>query len=124
MNDAQQTMFFTDKAASKVRVMVAEQAESDDLLLRVYIEGGGCSGFQYGFEFDSAIEEDDTVVENGDVKLLVDPLSIHTSRAALSTTKKTCRGLDLLSITRTQAQHADAVLHSRSRRGNNDSLPG
>ena len=77
MNDTQQTMFFTDKAASKVRVMVAEQAESDDLLLRVYIEGGGCSGFQYGFEFDSAIEEDDTVVENGDVKLLVDPLSIQ-----------------------------------------------
>ena len=64
MNDTQQTMFFTDKAASKVRVMVAEQAESDDLLLRVYIEGSGCSGFQYGFEFDSAIEEDDTVVEN------------------------------------------------------------
>ena len=124
MNDAQQTMFFTDKAASKVRVMVAEQAGSDDLLLRVYIEGGGCSGFQYGFEFDSTIEEDDTVVENGDVKLVVDPLSINTSRVEPSTTKKTCRGLDLLSTTRTRVQRADAVLHSRSRRGNNDSLPG
>ena len=50
---------------------------SSDKGLRIAVEGGGCSGFQYGFEFDSAIEEDDTVVENGDVKLLVDPLSIQ-----------------------------------------------
>ena len=61
MNDAQQTMFFTDKAASKVRVMVAEQAESDDLLLRVYIEGGGCSGFKYNFGFDSKTNRDDII---------------------------------------------------------------
>jgi iron-sulfur cluster insertion protein len=73
---ATDTLFFSDQAAAKVRNMVSDQVDQT-LMLRVYIEGGGCSGFQYGFEFDSAIEEDDTVVENGDVKLVVDPLSIQ-----------------------------------------------
>ncbi len=46
-------------------------------MLRVYIEGGGCSGFQYGFEFEDDLQDDDTVVENNGVKLVVDPLSLQ-----------------------------------------------
>ena len=74
--ESAQTMYFSDQAAAKVRNMVSERG-GDDAMLRVYIEGGGCSGFQYGFEFDDAVEDDDTVVANGDVKLVVDPLSIQ-----------------------------------------------
>jgi iron-sulfur cluster insertion protein len=70
------TLEFSDQAAAKVRAMVSAEGDSN-MLLRVYIEGGGCSGFQYGFEFDSEVEEDDMIVENGDVKLVVDPLSIQ-----------------------------------------------
>ena len=70
------TLEFSDQAAAKVRAMVSDEGDSN-MLLRVYIEGGGCSGFQYGFEFDSEVEEDDMIVENGDVKLVVDPLSIQ-----------------------------------------------
>lgn len=66
----------SDRAAAKVGAMVRDQGDAG-LMLRVYIEGGGCSGFQYGFEFDGNAEEDDTVVTNGDVKLLVDPLSFQ-----------------------------------------------
>lgn len=76
MLETNSTLNFSDQAAAKVRAMVNEQ-QDDGLMLRVYIEGGGCSGFQYGFEFDSSVEEDDMVVENGDVKLVVDPLSIQ-----------------------------------------------
>lgn len=74
--EAQASLQFSDQAAAKVRAMAAAQGTSD-MLLRVYIEGGGCSGFQYGFEFDDSVEEDDLVVSNGDVRLVVDPLSIQ-----------------------------------------------
>ena len=66
----------SDRAAVKVGAMARAQGDAS-LMLRVYIEGGGCSGFQYGFEFDGNAEEDDTVVVNGDIKLLVDPLSFQ-----------------------------------------------
>ncbi|NKC11314.1 MAG: iron-sulfur cluster insertion protein ErpA [Gammaproteobacteria bacterium] len=69
-------LLFSDQAAAKVRRMLVSE-EADGTMLRVYIEGGGCSGFQYGFELDSSVEEDDIVIENGDVKLLIDPLSIQ-----------------------------------------------
>ena len=70
------TLRFSDKAAAKVRDLVAE--EGNDLLkLRVFVTGGGCSGFQYGFTFDELQAEDDTTVENGGVELLVDPLSFQ-----------------------------------------------
>lgn len=65
---------FTDSAALKVKEFVAREG-NDALMLRVYIEGGGCSGFQYGFTFEGEPAEDDTVVENGGIKLVVDPLS-------------------------------------------------
>ena len=67
---------FTDAAASKVGELIAEEA-NPNLMLRVFISGGGCSGFQYGFTFDEDIEEGDSQVENGGVTLLVDPMSVQ-----------------------------------------------
>ncbi|KAF0804562.1 HesB/YadR/YfhF family protein [Alcanivorax sp. S71-1-4] len=69
-------MTFTDRAAAKVRELRDEEG-NPALKLRVYITGGGCSGFSYGFTFDEQMKEDDTVVENGDVTLLVDAMSIQ-----------------------------------------------
>ena len=67
-------IIFTDNAAAKVKELVEEE-ESNNLKLRVYVTGGGCSGFQYGFTFDETIAEDDTVIANGDVQMVVDSLS-------------------------------------------------
>lgn len=67
-------MTFTDNAAAKVKSLIAEE-ENNRLKLRVFVTGGGCSGFQYGFSFDETVNEDDTVIENKDAELLVDPLS-------------------------------------------------
>jgi iron-sulfur cluster assembly accessory protein len=63
-------------AIKKVRDLVAEE-ENDQLKLRVFITGGGCSGFQYGFTFDELIADDDTALETGGVTLLVDPMSLQ-----------------------------------------------
>ena len=71
-----QSLVFTDTAAAKVRELINEEG-NDALMLRVFISGGGCSGFQYGFTFDENVTEGDTVVENAGVKLLVDPMSIQ-----------------------------------------------
>ena len=67
---------FTDAAAGKVGELIAEEA-NPNLKLRVFISGGGCSGFQYGFTFDEDIEDGDSQVENDGVTLLVDPMSIQ-----------------------------------------------
>lgn len=75
---------FTDNAALKVYELIEEEGNFN-LNLRVFISGGGCSGFQYGFTFEDKIAEDDVIVEKcimkGDakaiVKLLVDPMSIQ-----------------------------------------------
>ncbi len=67
---------FTDNAASKVKRLIIEE-ENENLKLRVFISGGGCSGFQYGFTFDEAVNEDDTIIEKNGVKLLVDPMSFQ-----------------------------------------------
>lgn len=69
-------LLFSDAAASKVRELIAEEG-NPQLKLRVYISGGGCSGFQYGFTFDEARAEDDLAVDKGGVTLLVDPLSLQ-----------------------------------------------
>ncbi len=65
---------FTDKAAEKVRELVVEE-ENPELKLRVYVTGGGCSGFQYGFTFDENTQDDDIIIHNADVALAVDSLS-------------------------------------------------
>ena len=67
---------FTESAAIKVQSLKAEE-ENDDLKLRVYITGGGCAGFSYGFTFDEEIKEGDTQIEKNGVTLLVDSLSIQ-----------------------------------------------
>ena len=67
---------FTTAAAAKVRELVQEEGNAA-LALRVYIQGGGCSGFQYGFEFDENQAEDDMAVNTDGVTLLVDPLSLQ-----------------------------------------------
>ena len=79
MNLAEQTessLIFSVAAASKVKELIQDEG-NEALMLRVFISGGGCSGFQYGFTFDEKIEEGDTVIENEGVKLLVDPMSFQ-----------------------------------------------
>jgi len=74
--DHEETINFTDSAARKVRELTLADG-NPDLKLRVYITGGGCSGFQYGFTFDEKADEDDIRVERAGVELLVDPLSFQ-----------------------------------------------
>ena len=69
-------LVFTDAAASKVGELIREEA-NPALKLRVYVQGGGCSGFQYGFTFDESIEEGDLTVENQGVTLVIDPMSVQ-----------------------------------------------
>jgi iron-sulfur cluster insertion protein len=67
---------FTDAAAAKVKALIEEE-QNDNLKLRVFVSGGGCSGFQYGFTFAETIDDGDTVVEKGGVSLLIDPMSFQ-----------------------------------------------
>jgi len=69
-------LIFTDSAAAKVADLIAEEGNSE-LKLRVFVQGGGCSGFQYGFTFDDAVNEDDTSFEKNGVTLLVDSMSFQ-----------------------------------------------
>ncbi len=73
---ANSALLFTDSAASKVKQLIEEEG-NNNLNLRVFISGGGCSGFQYGFTFDESVNEDDTVMEKNGVKLLVDAMSFQ-----------------------------------------------
>jgi iron-sulfur cluster insertion protein len=67
---------FTDAAVLKVKELIEEE-KNPSLMLRVFVSGGGCSGFQYGFTFEEASNEDDTRIEKDGVTLLVDPLSFQ-----------------------------------------------
>jgi len=67
-------VIFTDSAANKVKDLINEEGNAE-LKLRVFVSGGGCSGFQYGFTFDEVKNEDDTVLEKDGVMLLIDPMS-------------------------------------------------
>ncbi len=67
---------FTDAAAAKVKELIDEE-DNEQLKLRVFVSGGGCSGFQYGFTFDEAIQDGDTQVQKGGVTLLIDPMSFQ-----------------------------------------------
>ena len=69
-------LVFTDSAATKVKELIDEEGNTQ-LKLRVFVSGGGCSGFQYGFTFDEVINEDDTVMEKNGVSLLIDPMSLQ-----------------------------------------------
>lgn len=69
-------LIFTDAAAKKVKALIDDEG-NPSLKLRVFVQGGGCSGFQYGFTFDENQNEDDTAVENAGVTLLIDPMSFQ-----------------------------------------------
>lgn len=70
------TVAFTDAAALKVGSLIEDEG-NPNLKLRVFVAGGGCSGFQYGFTFDEELQDGDTEVVNQGVKLLIDPMSIQ-----------------------------------------------
>ena len=67
---------FTDNAVNKVKALIEEE-DTPDLKLRVFVSGGGCSGFQYGFTFEESINDDDTQVTKDTVTLLIDPMSLQ-----------------------------------------------
>jgi iron-sulfur cluster insertion protein len=69
-------LLFTESAALKVRELIEEEG-TPDLKLRVFVSGGGCSGFQYGFTFDEEVNDDDTTVERNGVTLLIDSMSLQ-----------------------------------------------
>ena len=75
-NDIPAPIVFTDSAAGKVAELVAEEG-NPELKLRVFVQGGGCSGFQYGFTFDEIVNEDDTRMEKNGVTLLIDAMSLQ-----------------------------------------------
>src|SRR4026207_866906 len=64
----------SDSAANRVKELITEEG-NPELKLRVFVSGGGCSGFQYGFTFDEVVNEDDTAMQKAGVKLLIDPMS-------------------------------------------------
>jgi iron-sulfur cluster insertion protein len=76
LSDIPVPLVFTDSAADKVRDLVAEEG-NPDLKLRVFVQGGGCSGFQYGFTFDEAVNDDDTQMVKNGVTLLIDAMSLQ-----------------------------------------------
>lgn len=82
---------FSDAAAGKVKKLIAEE-ENQNLKLRVFVTGGGCSGFEYGFTFDEDVEEDDTEIEKGGVALLVDALSYQYLAGAVIDYKEDLQG--------------------------------
>jgi iron-sulfur cluster insertion protein len=69
-------LVFSDSAANKVKQLIVEEG-NPELKLRVFVTGGGCSGFQYGFTFDETVSEDDTAMEKAGVTLLIDPMSLQ-----------------------------------------------
>ncbi|MDC0602667.1 iron-sulfur cluster insertion protein ErpA [Aliiglaciecola sp.] len=66
----------SDAASVKVRALIEEE-ENPNLKLRVYVTGGGCSGFQYGFTFDEKVNEGDMTIDKNEVTLVVDPMSLQ-----------------------------------------------
>lgn len=76
MSDEQLPLSFSETAALRVKTLIAEE-ENPDLKLRVYITGGGCSGFQYGFTFDENVNDGDMTIVKQGVTLVVDPMSLQ-----------------------------------------------
>ncbi|MGH8620099.1 MAG: iron-sulfur cluster insertion protein ErpA [Burkholderiales bacterium] len=76
MTEMPSPLVFSDAAAGKVKQLIDEEGNTA-LKLRVFVTGGGCSGFQYGFTFDEAVNDDDTTMEKNGVKLLIDPMSLQ-----------------------------------------------
>ncbi|MDX8397974.1 MAG: iron-sulfur cluster insertion protein ErpA [Mariprofundaceae bacterium] len=81
----------TDAAAEKIQGLLAQE-DNKELKLRVFVSGGGCSGFEYGFTFDDETKDTDTVVENLGVKLLVDQMSLDLLGGSEIDYKKSLQG--------------------------------
>jgi len=81
----------TENAATKIQGLLTQE-ENKNLNLRVFVSGGGCSGFEYGFTFDDDIKDNDTVVENHGVKLLVDQMSMDMLKGSEIDYKKSVQG--------------------------------
>lgn len=91
----QASLQFSDAAASKVKELLAEE-NNPDLKLRVYISGGGCSGFQYGFSFDETVQEGDLGVDKAGVTLIVDPMSYQYLMGAEVDYEESLKGAQFL----------------------------
>ena len=76
MSDIQLPIQFSDAAANKVKVLISEE-ENPELKLRVYVTGGGCSGFQYGFTFDEKVNDGDMTIVKEGVTMVIDPMSLQ-----------------------------------------------
>jgi iron-sulfur cluster insertion protein len=76
VSDIPSQLLFSESAARKVKELIEEEG-TPDLKLRVFVSGGGCSGFQYGFTFDETTNDDDTLIERDGVTLLIDPMSLQ-----------------------------------------------
>jgi iron-sulfur cluster insertion protein len=76
MTEMPAPLVFTDNAANKVRQLIEEEG-NNELKLRVFVTGGGCSGFQYGFTFEESVNDDDTPMNKNGVTLLIDPMSLQ-----------------------------------------------
>ena len=76
VTEMQAPLVFTDNAVKKVKELIEEEG-TPDLKLRVFVSGGGCSGFQYGFTFEDSVNDDDTQVVKDAVTLLIDPMSLQ-----------------------------------------------
>ena len=114
MNEMPAPLVFTDAAAAKVKNLIEEEG-NPDLKLRVFVSGGGCSGFQYGFTFDEVTNEDDTAMQKDGVTLLIDPMSYSTWSARRSITRRASRARSSSSRIRTPPPPAAAARASRSR---------
>jgi len=76
MTDMPAPLVFTYNAANKVKQLIEEEG-NNELKLRVFVTGGGCSGFQYGFTFEESVNDDDTPMNKNGVTLLIDPMSLQ-----------------------------------------------
>jgi len=74
--DYKNPISMSDNAVAKIKELLEEEG-NPDLMLRVFVQGGGCAGFQYGFSFDTNIAEDDTVVEKDGIRMLIDGISFQ-----------------------------------------------
>lgn len=72
----------TESAAEKVRGLIAEQKMDESAGLRVYVKGGGCSGFSYGMAFENEMDDQDKIAESNGVRIIVDPVSLKYLKGA------------------------------------------
>jgi iron-sulfur cluster assembly accessory protein len=105
VTDASQTFILSDAAAEKVKSLIAAEEQSESLVLRVAVRPGGCSGFSYEMFFDTDVADDDLQVENGDVKVVIDPASQQMLKGAVLEYKDGLQGAGF-SISNPNAQRS------------------